>query len=684
MATESARRASVAVTTRRAPNARLRRLLGRDWQAAYLFALPLALLLFGLIAYPIFYALRLSFYNVIGNRVTGFVGLANYQRLWDDLAFREAVLHTVQFAVISVFIKFWFGLSAALLLNKLKRFRAVLTALVLLPWIIPEVVAALIWRGLYNTTYGGLNQTAQALGILGPGQAIDWLGNYNLALPAMILVNVWKGIPFFTIILLAGLKSIDSTLYDAAAVDGANGWQRFVNITLPGLRYVTIVAALLSLIFTLNAFGLIYLITGGGPGGATRIFSILAYELAFSGVGRPGQGIAVTMALVPVLLVMILVLGRYMRGDTEKSTIGEDGPLARFARQLHLSTVWPFALAIVALFLYVFAQLHISLVIMLLAPVIILAVRYAIDALEGIFSAVGGALKQGITRGRVEREGRLLGVTKRVGGLGAFVALGALVIFELYPFYFMIITAFKQEEQVRTSRSIFWPDPFTWTHFNHMLNETLFVRWFLNSLQVAIVSCLLSVLIGALGAYALTRLKWRGAGFMSTMILFVYLMPSIMVVIPLYRILSSLGQTNSLTALMICYPSFGLPFACWLLMGYYRSIPEELEEAAMIDGANHFQAFFRIILPLTLPALMTVGLFAITGAFNEFVIANIMINSENLRTLPVGLSTIIVGDIFPFGQLSAAAIMTAIPVTLLYMFAQRFMVEGLTAGSVKG
>jgi len=264
------------------------------------------------------------------------------------------------------------------------------------------------------------------------------------------------------------------------------------------------------------------------------------------------------------------------------------------------------------------------------------------------------------------------------------VALGALVLFELYPFFFMIITAFKREEQVRTGRSVFWPAPFTFEHFNHMLTETLFPRWFMNSLLVALVSCVLSVIIGALGAYALTRLKWRGAGFMSTMILFVYLMPSIMVVIPLYRIMSQLGQINSLNALMITYPSFGLPFACWLLMGYYRSIPEELEEAALIDGANHFQAFFRIILPLTLPALMTVGLFAITGAFNEFVIANIMITTETTRTLPVGLSTIIVGDIFPFGQLSAAAIMTAIPVTILYMLGQRFMVEGLTAGSVKG
>ena len=135
---------------------------------------------------------------------------------------------------------------------------------------------------------------------------------------------------------------------------------------------------------------------------------------------------------------------------------------------------------------------------------------------------------------------------------------------------------------------------------------------------------------------------------------------------------------------MVAYPTFGLPFACWLLMGYYRSIPEELEEAALIDGCNHFQAFFKIILPLTMPALLTVALFAITGAWNEFLFAFVFVTQESLRTLPVGLGMMVIGDIFPFGNMSAASILMAIPVTIIYVLAQRFMVEGLTAGSVKG
>jgi multiple sugar transport system permease protein len=161
-------------------------------------------------------------------------------------------------------------------------------------------------------------------------------------------------------------------------------------------------------------------------------------------------------------------------------------------------------------------------------------------------------------------------------------------------------------------------------------------------------------------------------------------MPGVMMFIPLYQIFTNLKLVNTLGALMLAYPTFGLPFACWLLMGYYRSIPEELEEAALIDGCNYFQAFFRIILPLTMPALLTVALFAITGSWNEFLFAFVFVTQESMRTLPVGLGMMVIGDVFPFGNMFAASIMTAIPVTILYMLAQRFMVEGLTAGSVKG
>ena len=206
----------------------------------------------------------------------------------------------------------------------------------------------------------------------------------------------------------------------------------------------------------------------------------------------------------------------------------------------------------------------------------------------------------------------------------------------------------------------------------------------MNTVQVAVVTCIVSVLVGALGAYALVRLRWRGTRVLSTAILFTYLMPTVMMFIPLYRIFTELRLINTLGALMVAYPTFGLPFATWLLMGYYRSLPRELEEAALIDGAGYFQAFFRIILPLMTPALMAVALFAITAAWDEFLFAYVFITSESLRTLPVGLGMMVIGDIFPWGQMFAASIMTTIPVVIIYALAQRYMVQGLSAGSVKG
>ena len=634
-----------------------KRVLGRDWPVGFLFVAPTVILLFGLIGYPLFDALRLSFYNHTLGINRGWVGLNNYERLWNDPQFRDSVMVTVKFAGYSVFIKFWLGLAAACLLNRAGlRFSSVLTGLVLLPWIIPEVVAALTWRGLYDPIFGGLNVLLIQLGIIDTG--IVWLGNYDLALPSVIAVNVWKGIPFFTIIFLAGLKAIDKEQYDAASVDGANGWNRFRDITLPGLRYVIVVACLLSLIWTLNAFGLVYLMTQGGPPpGATRLFSILSYDYAM-GQYRYSMGVAVAMSIVPALLVIIVILSRFMRVDTDQPN-ENPGLMSRIGGVL----MWPIGKvgeglvwilgAIAWPFVWVVAQ-------------------------------IGGSFHTMYVRGESARESAYRKLTKRFGDFTAYFSIGFLLLFLLFPFYWVIVTSFKGTDQIRTMTSPFWPDPWTLEHYTYMLTQSSFPTWFWNTVQVAIVSTLISVFVAAFGAYAMVRLNWRGAGFVQTAILFAYLMPTVLLFIPLYQIFTNLKLINTIYALMLAYPTFGLPFACWLLMGYYRSIPKDLEDAALVDGANHFQCFIKIVLPLTLPALLAVALFAITSSWNEFLLAFVLVSPDSARTLPVGLGNMVIGDIFPFGRMFASSIMTAIPVAIIYMLAQKYMVAGLTAGSVKG
>ncbi|MCB0062137.1 MAG: carbohydrate ABC transporter permease, partial [Caldilineaceae bacterium] len=279
----------------------------------------------------------------------------------------------------------------------------------------------------------------------------------------------------------------------------------------------------------------------------------------------------------------------------------------------------------------------------------------------------------------------------------AGIALGLLLLFELFPFFFVFITSFKTEAQVVASaqaanstsmdslRLLYWPGPWTLEQYEKLLGPTRnFLMWMRNSFIVSMVTPMVSTIVASLAAYSLVRLNWKGSRTFSGAVFAAYLMPSVLLVISIYQIFARIGLTNSLVGLMIAYSTFALPFAIWLMMGYYASIPRALEEAALIDGCNRFQVFWRIVLPLTKPALMAIFLFGITNAWNEYLFAYVLISKQTLMTLPVGLGMMIVGDVQPWGELTAASLLMAIPIFILYSLGQRFMVAGLTAGAVKG
>jgi multiple sugar transport system permease protein len=266
----------------------------------------------------------------------------------------------------------------------------------------------------------------------------------------------------------------------------------------------------------------------------------------------------------------------------------------------------------------------------------------------------------------------------------AYGVLVALALAVLFPFYWMIITSFKNEDQMRSVVSMFWPKPFAVENYRQLLAKTEFAAWYGNSVFVAVSSTLLATAVGTIGAYALARLKFRGRGFMASATLITYLVPPSILFIPLYKQMQGLGMANSLSGLIAAYPSFTVPFVTWLLMGYFESIPEELEEAAMIDGATRFGAFYRVVLPLSAPGVLAAGLYAFTQAWNEFLYALVFITDGKLRTLPVGLASFITGDVYGWGYLMSGAVLTTLPVIAAYIYLQKYMVEGLTAGGVKG
>jgi multiple sugar transport system permease protein len=281
-----------------------------------------------------------------------------------------------------------------------------------------------------------------------------------------------------------------------------------------------------------------------------------------------------------------------------------------------------------------------------------------------------------VGRGRAARE--------RVQSAVAYAILLTLLVIVLFPFYWMTITSFKDETQMRSLASMFWPRPFVADNYAHLVRKTEFLGWYRNSVIVSVSSTLLATAIGTIGAYALARLSFLGRAFIASAVLITYLVPPSILFIPLYAQIRNLGLADSLTGLIVAYPSFTVPFVTWLLMGYFESIPVELEEAAMIDGATRFGAFRRVVLPLAAPGLLAAALYAFTQAWNEFLYALVFITNVKLRTLPVGLSTFITGDVYGWGYLMAGAVLTTLPVIAAYVYLQRYMVEGLTAGSVKG
>ena len=270
-----------------------------------------------------------------------------------------------------------------------------------------------------------------------------------------------------------------------------------------------------------------------------------------------------------------------------------------------------------------------------------------------------------------------------------YLPMTLFILFTLFPFYWMAVTAMRPDHELyrtwrQASATPFWTLEPTLEHFRGLLQTTAFPKWLWNTMLIAIVSTLISLVCGMFAGYALARLRFRGSEFLGTAIFITYLVPQTLLFIPLADIIRDMQLGNTPWALMLTYPTFLIPFCTWLLMGYFKTIPKELEECARIDGATRFGAMVRIIFPVAIPGILSAGIVAFTLSWNEFIYALIFMSSAELKTVPVGVvSELIRGDIFFWGQLMAGALLGSIPVALVYSFFVEYYVTGLT-GSVKG
>ena len=266
-----------------------------------------------------------------------------------------------------------------------------------------------------------------------------------------------------------------------------------------------------------------------------------------------------------------------------------------------------------------------------------------------------------------------------------YLPLGVFVFVLLFPFYWMGTTTFKPDEELYDYAHFnpFWIVHPTLEHIHKLFFETSYPQWLVNTIEVSVVSTAISLFASVCAAYAIERLRFSGARYVGLAIFLAYLVPPSILFIPLATIIFDLGLYDSDWALILTYPTFLVPFCTWLLMGYFRTIPYELEECAMIDGATRLQILRSITLPLALPGLISAGIFAFTLSWNEFIYALTFISSSENKTVPVGAITELVeGDVYHWGSLMAAALLGSLPVVILYSFFVEHYVSSLT-GAVK-
>jgi len=269
--------------------------------------------------------------------------------------------------------------------------------------------------------------------------------------------------------------------------------------------------------------------------------------------------------------------------------------------------------------------------------------------------------------------------------LTVYLPLAVFVFVLLFPFYWMTITALKPNEELTNFRDYnpLWPSSPTLRHIKFLLFETSYPGWLWNTMVVAVCSTILSLAASVFAAYAIERVRFPGSRWTGLLIFLAYLVPPSILFIPLAVMIFNFGIYDTKLALIFTYPTFLIPFCTWLLMGYFRSIPYELEECALVDGANRWQILLKIMLPLSVPGLISAGIFAFTLSWNEFIYALTFIQSSENKTVPVGVLTELVrGDVYEWGALMAGALLGSLPVVLLYSFFVDYYVSSMT-GAVK-
>ena len=634
-----------------------------DRQFAMLGFLPGALLVTLIVLAPIVGVLALSLFRVelLRDDRTPFVALANYlTRLPNDAAFVASIPRTVILGLGTAVLTVPLALATALVLNRRFRGSTIVGVAVLLPWAVAPIVTGLYWKFMFNSQFGLMTQLANLAGLAqGP---VLWLNDSNTAMSIAAMATAWRTVPLMALLLLAALKAIPSSLYAASRMDGANAWQTFRYVVLPHIRTTLLVVAVLSIIQGMQLLDILFSLTNGGPGDETTTIVYYIYQTAITNLS-----LGYSAALAVFLLVLIaacsslLLLPRIRRRSAGDETIERDD-LTAADRSQNLGRR-------------------------------LAATRSRASNLGG--AAVSSTARSASTVAATttlsgsfdgpEPRRRRFAVPHWASRVAFVVAVVALLVWLIGPIVWIVLTSVEPEGAV-TQLPLNLTLDLRLDHYATLLGDPQWQGSFVVSLLVTVLTTLITIPIAALAAYPLARLEVPGRGLVMGVIVVTQMVPSIVLVIPIFLMFRYVGLEDTVAALVIVNLAFWLPLITWLLRNVFQQVPRSLDAAARIDGAGRLGTLFRVIIPAARPGISAIVILMLIGTWNEFLFA-VILGQRNAVTVTrlIGFIDTVAG---PFGQPpftveAAAGIAAFLPCLVLVVLFYRRLVGGLSSGFIK-
>ena len=573
----------------------------RQRLAGTLFLAPAILYILFAFALPIIYNVMLSFENsspaTISSLTAPFAGLANYRFILSDPTSREAIIHTLEFTAGSLIGQFVIGFSMALLFTLRFPGRTIGRTLIIVPWLLPLIVTGVIFKFLFQLEGGAVNQLLMNVGLA--QRPIDWLDDPNLALPTVLIANIWLGVPFFVMLLYSALQDVPVEVKEAALIDGAGPWQRLRLIIVPIILPVIEVTLLLGFVFTVKVFDLIIALTGGGPANASQLITTWSYNLSFQqfsfGEGAALNNVLLVLALICSPLYLLLSRGSLRRSSGRKMT-------------------------------------------------------------------------------RLQRSRALRWLCT--------LATAAALVVVLFPVYAVVVGSFESTTTLFSGNYYWLPHAATLDNYRTVIQAQS--GNVLTSLIVGAGTAVLALVVAVPAAYALAKYRLRVTVVIVSALLVAQIVPSIVLATSLFIIFHWIHLVNTYPGLIIADGTYAIPFAILVLRAFFFGLPNEVMQAARVDGASEWQTFRRIVVPLARSAVITVAVFAFLNGWGDFIFALTVLNGTNIVPITLGIYTYLGNYSTDWGAVMASAAFAMVPAAVMLVMAQRYIASGLTAGSVVG